>query len=205
MACDDYITIGKPSKGLFKDKGSKFISFASRVNSEEEVQKELEKIKKGFHDARHHCYAWVLGPDQDNFRANDDGEPSHSAGDPILGQIRSRNMTNVLVVVVRYFGGIKLGVSGLINAYKTAASEALDNSKHKLVTIMTNIRITYSYENTTEVMRIIDEYSIEMVSQDFSENCTMIARVASSKQASLLGKMELLQKTGSDIKVEYDI
>lgn len=202
MASDHYLTIIKPSEGLFKDKGSKFISFASRVDSEEEIQKELEKIRKEFYDARHCCYAWILGPDQDKFRANDDGEPGHSAGDPILGQIRSRNLTNVLVVVVRYFGGIKLGISGLINAYKTAASEALNKSKQQHVTIMTNIRITYPYESTADILRIVDNYSIEIVNQVFGENCSMTAQVARSKQAEVFDKIGLLRRTGSNIKAE---
>ncbi|HYW95669.1 MAG TPA: YigZ family protein, partial [Bacteroidales bacterium] len=128
MKADNYLTIKQRGEGLYKEKGSKFIGFALPVESEDHIKGELESIRKNFHDARHHCYAWRLGPDMELYRANDDGEPGNSAGKPILGQIESRKLTNVLVVVVRYFGGTLLGVGGLINAYRTAASEALDRS-----------------------------------------------------------------------------
>lgn len=126
---DEYLTISKPSEGLFKDRGSKFLAFAYPVSSEDEIKEIQEHLRSEYHDARHHCYAYMLGKDKNVFRANDDGEPSSTAGKPILGQIKSYDLTNILIVVIRYFGGTKLGVSGLINAYKTAAEEALKNAK----------------------------------------------------------------------------
>ena len=126
---DTYKTIEKPSEGLFKDKGSKFISFAFPVDNEEEIKEIVQSIKKEHHSARHHCYAWRLGADQLLFRANDDGEPSSTAGKPILGQIQSFDLTNILIVVVRYFGGTLLGVSGLINAYRNAALDAINQAE----------------------------------------------------------------------------
>ncbi|MDP2112754.1 MAG: YigZ family protein, partial [Bacteroidota bacterium] len=126
---DTYKTIEKPSEGLFKDKGSKFISFAFPVNSEDEIKDIVQSIKKEHHSARHHCYAWRLGADHLHFRANDDGEPSSTAGKPILGQIQSFDLTNILIVVVRYFGGTLLGVSGLINAYRSAALDAINQAE----------------------------------------------------------------------------
>ena len=129
---DEYLTISKPSEGLFKDRGSKFIAFAYPVSTEEEIKEIQEKLRSDYHDARHHCYAYMLGKDKNVFRANDDGEPSSTAGKPILGQIKSYDLTNILIIVIRYFGGTKLGVSGLINAYKTAADDSIDRRGHNL-------------------------------------------------------------------------
>jgi len=143
---------------------------AFRVRDEEEVKEKLEEVKKQYYDGRHHCYAYILS--EDKLRANDDGEPNHSAGDPILGQIKSKNLTQVLIIVVRYFGGTKLGVSGLINAYKTAAFEALQASKLIEVTIEEVYDIQYGYEITNEVMRLISEFEAEIKNQEFTENCT---------------------------------
>src|SRR5687768_4675593 len=123
-----YRTIQLPSSGEYKEKGSRFLSFSFPVQTDTEIKAHLAALKKQYYDARHHCYAWILGAEGKNFRAVDAGEPNHSAGDPILGQIRSKGLTNILVVVIRYFGGIKLGVGGLIYAYKTAAEIALRNS-----------------------------------------------------------------------------
>lgn len=166
---DYFYTISKGGKGFYKEKGSKFIGLAFRVQNEEDVREKLEEVKKQFHDARHHCYAYILS--KDKLRANDDGEPNHSAGDPILGQIKSKNLTQVLVVVVRYFGGTKLGVSGLINAYKTSASEALVASKLLKVTIEEIYEIEYGYEITNEVMKLLSDYEAAIKNQEFTENC----------------------------------
>ena len=125
---DTYKTITADARGLYKDRGSRFIAIAMPVTSQEEIRMKLEALRKEYHDARHHCYAWVLAPDRLTWRVNDDGEPSGTAGRPILGQINSRELTNILVVVIRYFGGTLLGVSGLINAYRSAASDALANA-----------------------------------------------------------------------------
>jgi len=166
---DYFYTISKGGEGFYKEKGSKFIGLAFRVRDEEEVKERLEEVKKQYYDGRHHCYAYILS--KDKLRANDDGEPNHSAGDPILGQIKSKNLTEVLIVVVRYFGGTKLGVPGLINAYKTAAFEALEASKLIEVTIEEIYDIEYGYEITNEVMRLISEFEAEIKNQEFTENC----------------------------------
>ena len=139
-----YKTLSKKGEGVYKEKGSKFLAFAYHVENDEAIRDVLEDIKKVYFDARHHCYAYVLGPERKVFRANDDGEPNHSAGDPILGQINSKELTNTLVVVVRYFGGTKLGVSGLITAYRTAAEEALDAAQITTIEIKERAIIHYS-------------------------------------------------------------
>ncbi len=166
---DYFFTISGSGESLYKEKGSKFIGVTYRVRDEEEVKEALEEVKKKFHDARHHCYAYIL--DTDKYRANDDGEPNHSAGDPILGQIRSKNLEQVLVVVVRYFGGTKLGVSGLINAYKTAAFEALENTKLLKVVIEKRYELHYGYEITNEVMKLLSDFEVNIHNQDFTETC----------------------------------
>src|SRR5690606_37233297 len=137
---DTYLTLKQCSQGIYKEKGSKFLTFAYPVQEEQEIKEILEGLKKQYHDARHHCYAYILGKDGQDFRANDDAEPGHSAGTPILGQIRSNNLTNVLVVVVSYFGGIKLGVGGLITAYKTAAAQAI--AANEIVTAIVTERLS---------------------------------------------------------------
>ncbi|WKK81216.1 IMPACT family protein [Marivirga arenosa] len=167
---DSFYTISKGGEGLYKEKGSKFIGLAFRVRDEDEVKERLEEVKKQYYDGRHHCYAYILS--KDKFRANDDGEPNHSAGDPILGQIKSKNLTQVLVVVVRYFGGTKLGVPGLINAYKTAAFEALESSNLTEVTIEELFDINYGYEITNEVMRLLNEFEADIKTQEFTEECS---------------------------------
>ena len=168
---DTYKTIDKVAEGLFKEKGSKFISIAIPVKNEQEVKEKLAEIKKKFHDARHHCYAYRLGIDKSAYRVNDDGEPSGTAGRPIYGQILSKDLTNILIVVVRYFGGTKLGVSGLINAYKTAAKEALENSVILTKNIYDIYRIEFEYEGMNEVMKIIKEFNLNMLTQIFELNC----------------------------------
>ncbi|WP_209330243.1 IMPACT family protein [Lunatimonas salinarum] len=170
---DTYLTLAEISEGLYKEKGSRFLAFALPVKTEQEIKSHLDALSKRFHDARHQCYAYILGSDQANYRANDDGEPSHSAGDPILGQIKSRNLTDALVVVIRYFGGTKLGVGGLINAYRTAAALALDNNRIVTVVKKAVIRIRFDYSDTAEVMRLIHQLGLEISHQDFREYCTM--------------------------------
>lgn len=174
---DIYHTINRSSKGLFKDKGSKFIALAFPVTTEEEVKQKLEEVKKQYHDARHHCYAWVLGFDRLAHRYNDDGEPSGTAGRPIFGQIQSFDLTNVLVVVVRYFGGTKLGVSGLINAYKTAAREALGAAKIIHLTVNDLYELDYDYPLMNDVMRVVKEDGLKVIGQDFRIRCKLIIQV----------------------------
>ncbi|QSE97697.1 IMPACT family protein [Fulvivirga lutea] len=192
-----YLTITNQGEGLFKDKGSKFIGRSFHVESEEEVKAALEGLRKEFYDARHHCYGYVLGADKAQFRANDDGEPNHSAGDPILGQIHSKDLTDTLVVVVRYFGGTKLGVSGLINAYKLAAEEALNNSKIEEVVVKESFTLVYPYDSTNEVMRLVSDLEIQIVDQKFESDCTLFGKVKIDKVEELKGKVELLNNTGT--------
>ncbi len=177
-----YHTISKESEGLYKEKGSKFISFAYPVTSEENVKERLTEIKKVFHDARHYCYAWILGMDNQKWRSNDDGEPSHSAGDPILGQIRSFGLTNVLVVVVRYFGGIKLGVGGLINAYKTAAELALSQVDKTPIHEVRDVSFLFDYDGISIVEKMISDFDIEVLERNFEEKCKIVGKIKKDKR-----------------------
>ena len=152
---DVYKTLSSPSKGIYKDKGSKFLSFAFPVSDIEEIKTELDRLRKEYYDARHHCYAYRLGHTGDIWRANDDGEPSSTAGKQILGQLLSKELCNVLVVVVRYFGGIKLGIPGLIKAYRTATLDAIANGEIIEKTATTRIATTFSYENTHNITRAL--------------------------------------------------
>jgi len=197
---DHFFTISKTGTGLYKEKGSKFLAFAYPVSDLESINLRLEELRKEYHDARHHCYAYILGNDSKQFRANDDGEPNHSAGDPILGQIRSFNLTNTLIVVIRYFGGTKLGVSGLINAYKTAAEEALNNSAIKKQFITSPLHISYAYSSTNEVMKLIDTYELTIIEQEFVEKCTLKATVVISKYQQLINDIQLLIDIGNKIE-----
>lgn len=169
---DTYKTITKPSQEvLFKEKNSKFFGYAFPVTSEEEVKLIIENLKKQHHSARHWCYAYQIGTQNISYRANDDGEPNNSAGMPIYGQIQSFDVTNVLIVVVRYFGGVKLGVGGLINAYKTAAQLALENSKIITKTINIDYLIKFDYKNMNKVMRVIKEKQLNVVNQKLELDC----------------------------------
>ncbi len=188
---DQYLTIKQSGEGLYKEKGSKFISLAVFVQDEEEVKQRLIEIKKRFYDARHHCYAYRLGLDGDQFRSNDDGEPSGSAGKPILNQIFSYEMFHVLVVVVRYFGGTKLGVSGLVTAYKTAAREALEMSKFETRYITGKFRITCEYPMVDQVMRMIKEEDLKVLKQQFELDCKLDVEVKKSQQEKFLSRVGL--------------
>ncbi|WP_175402740.1 IMPACT family protein [Mangrovivirga cuniculi] len=174
---DSYKTIASSSEGFYKEKGSKFISHAYPVNSEEEVKQHLDDLRKRYHDARHHCYAYLIGVDGKIFRANDDGEPNHSAGDPILGQIKSFELSGVLVVVIRYFGGTKLGVGGLIHAYKTAAQEALNNAKIIEKTLTERIGIHCEYPMLNDAIRFFKDRNLEVVNQELMIDCKLWADV----------------------------
>ena len=175
---DSYKTIIQASKeGLFKDRGSKFYGYAFPVTNEEEIKEKIELLKKQHYNARHWCYAWQLGKKYDHYRANDDGEPSNSAGMPIYGQLQSFNVTNVLVVVVRYFGGTKLGVGGLIKAYKNGAKLALENSIiiHKTIDEVFLIKFEYPEMNT--IMRIIKDENISIINQKMELDCQFIISI----------------------------
>lgn len=168
-----YKTINHPSEGLYKEKGSKFLSFAVPVTTEEEVKSVLDNFKKRYYDARHICFAYILGYQKDKYRAYDDGEPNHSAGDPILNQIKSVDLSDVLVIVVRYFGGTKLGMSGLITAYKTAAIDALTNAKTEEKTPLIQLKHHFSYEAMNQVMGLIKEFDLTIVHQQFELTCVI--------------------------------
>lgn len=169
---DQYLSIERPVQGeVFKDKGSKFLGFAFPVSSESEVQRHIAELKKTHHSARHWCYAYQIGPDMTKYRANDDGEPNNSAGQPILGQIRSKGLTDVLVVVVRYFGGTKLGVGGLISAYKSAARKALDTAEITTHYITHRYEIHFDYRLMNTAMQILKEFEAEVVERRMESDC----------------------------------
>ncbi len=178
---DTFKTIETASKGYFKDKGSKFFAYAYPVKTEEEIKEILTTLRKEHHSARHHCYAWRLGTKEIIFRANDDGEPSSSAGKPILGQLLSFEVTNTLIVVVRYFGGTLLGVSGLINAYRTAAAEALNNSTISTKLIENRYELHFTYNELNDVMQIIKQENLTIESTKFEEKCSLIFLVRKSE------------------------
>lgn len=191
MTLDDvYKTIDGPAQGLFKEKGSKFLAFAWPVQAEDEIKQHLSDLKTAYYDARHHCYAWQLGLDDMNFRANDDGEPSGTAGKPIHGQIRSSELTNVLIAVVRYFGGTKLGTSGLIHAYKTAAADAIHQANIVEKTVDNQVAFQFPYEAMNDVMRVIKEESPDILSQKFDLTCAMTLSIRQSKMELLLSRLE---------------
>ena len=186
---DVYKTIKDVAEGLYKEKGSKFIAFAYPVRSEEEVKEIIAARKEKYYDARHHCYAYMLGADKKRFRANDDGEPSSTAGKPILGQILSNDLTDILIVVIRYFGGIKLGVSGLINAYREAAADALKNAVIIEKTVEREIHIRFSYLAMNDVMRIIKEEGAEILSRNFEMECEMLLSIREKASDTLLARL----------------
>ena len=187
---DSYLTVEGNAEAIFKEKSSKFLCYAFHVESEEEITAHLERLRKQYYDATHHCYAWRLGPFGERFRANDDGEPSSTAGKPILGQMLSREVTNCLIVVVRYFGGTKLGVPGLIAAYKESAAAALDASVVVERTVDTHIQVEFSYIVMNDVMRIIKEEQPVVMSQEFDNLCTMMLAVRNSKADVVLGRLK---------------
>lgn len=175
---DTYNTILKPSEeSLFKDRNSKFFNYAFPVLNEEDVKTHIEALKKQHNNAGHWCYAYQLGTDKISYRANDDGEPSNSAGMPIYGQIQSYKVTNILIVVVRYFGGTKLGVGGLINAYRTGAQMALDHSKIVKKTINIDYVIAFDYKNMNKVMRVIKEKNLTVTNQVLELDCKVFISV----------------------------
>jgi len=192
---DTYKTIDEPTpEVLFKEKGSKFLGYAFPVTSEEQVKTHLEELKKQHHSARHWCYAWQMGKNYDSYRANDDGEPSNSAGMPIYGQIQSFELTNVLVVVVRYFGGVKLGVGGLIQAYRTTAQMALEQAKIIEYTIDDLYLLKFDYPEMNTVMRIIKEENLKIENQKMALNCELTISVRKSDSSRIEEILESLFK-----------
>lgn len=187
---DSYFTIKQTSNGLFKDRGSKFIGYAFPVKSEEEIKHHLNQLKKEHVGARHFCYAWRLGPDKQSWRANDDGEPNNSAGKPILSQIQSKDLTNILIVVVRYFGGTLLGVGGLVNAYKSAAAEALLNAEIEEQFIYFQYKLIFEVNDVNAVMKLCKDLNAVIVSQDYNNNYTLIFNLKKSSADQLEEKIK---------------
>ena len=190
---DTYNTVSAPSEGIFKDKGSRFLAFLYPVKNEEEIRELLQKIKKEHYNARHHCYAWRLGKEEIRFRANDDGEPSSTAGKPILGQLLSHDLSDVLLVVVRYFGGIKLGTGGLVNAYRTAAGNALEHASVIEKRVLETMLLQYNYDQTDKIMKAVHDTQALVVSQSFMEGplpCRLTVRVPPSGKQTLLSSLE---------------
>lgn len=190
---DTYKTIAFPSEEVvFKEKNSKFFSYAFPVQSEEEIKNHLEILRKKHHGAVHFCYAFQIGTEKVVYRANDDGEPSNSAGAPIYGQIQSFGLTNVLVVVVRFFGGVKLGVGGLISAYRTAAQMALEVAEIIEKTMDTHFLISFDYKNMNKVMRVIKEKNLEIVAQQMNESCQIEIATRKKNADAVLASFDAL-------------
>ena len=186
---DTYLTISRTSEGIYKEKMSKFLAFAIPVVSVEEVKTQLEKYQKEYYDARHVCWAYMLGHERTNFRSNDNGEPSGTAGKPPLGQINSAGLTDILIIVVRYFGGIKLGTSGLIVAYREAAAEAIAANEIVERQVEDEVRFGFEYPLMNEVMRIVKEENPTIISQLFDMDCEMTLRIRRSLMENLKNRL----------------
>lgn len=186
---DTYFTIEEKVEGLYKEKGSRFISLAFPVSKEEEVKEIIKDIKKEYYDARHHCYAYILGYDKSTYRMNDDGEPSSTAGKPIYGQLLSKDLTNILVVVVRYFGGTKLGVSGLIQAYKQAALDALNNAKIIEKTVDEIYSISFDYVFMNDVMKVLKDFDVIQMNHRFDNDCYLEFRTRKSNSIKIVDNL----------------
>lgn len=193
MTEDTFKTITERAEGYYTEKRSRFISFAVPVRTVEEVKAELAKYRKEYYDARHVCWAYMLGPDRKTFRANDDGEPSSTAGKPILGQINSNELTDVLIVVIRYFGGIELGTSGLIVAYRTAAAEAIAAATIVERTIDEDITVIFEYPYLNSIMRIVKEDGPVIISQKFDMDCEMTLRIRKGEAECLKNRLEKVE------------
>jgi len=193
MDSDNYITIKSSSQGIYKEKGSRFIAFACPVSDQEEIKLIIDKIRKENHEARHHCYAYMIGPERMIWRLNDDGEPSGTAGRPILGQINSFGLTNILIVVSRYFGGTLLGVSGLINAYRSAAASAIKNAEIIECTLQEIYEITYPYVSMNDVMKIIKEEDMGQSDQSFDLECRIKVNFRLSGREKILNRLSRIE------------
>ena len=199
MFDDTYHTIAGPAEGLYKEKGSKFLAFAFPVRSVEEVKQHLDRLRKEYFDARHHCYAYILGPRKDAYRVNDDGEPSGTGGRPIHGQLLSADLTDTLIVVVRYFGGILLGASGLANAYKAAARDAIDNAEVVEKTIDVSYRLHFEYALMNDVMRMLKELGVQPRNQEFNLDCRMDVSVRQSQSVRVYDALSKLYGLGIEV------
>lgn len=190
---DSYLTLAEPAEALYKEKGSKFLAYAYPVSSEEQIRECLEALRKRYYDATHHCYAWRLGADGQNYRVNDDGEPSSTAGRPILGQLLSYGVTDVLVVVVRYFGGTKLGVSGLIAAYKESAAAVLSEAQIVERTVDVRFEVEFGYLVMNDVMRVVKEMRPEVLEQRFDNLCTMRLSIRAGRADALRERLQKIE------------
>ena len=197
---DTYLTIKAAAEGVFRDRGSKFLAFAYPITSDAEIKDIITRLRAEHPKANHHCWAMRLGTDRSVFRINDDGEPSGTAGRPILNVLLSRDVTNVLVVVVRYFGGTLLGVPGLINAYKQAAMDALNNAAIIDKLVQDVYTLQFAHEQMNDVMRLVKENSLSVLSQQFDNLCTLQISIRKTKVNEVLGKLEKLQ----GVKISYD-
>jgi len=199
MSIYSFQTIREPSEGYYKESGSKFLAFAYPVITEDEIKVKIEHLKKEYFDATHHCFAWILGPDKVRFRAFDDGEPNHSAGDPILGQIRSKNLTYILVVVVRYFGGTKLGVGGLIQAYKFATESALTNA----IIVERNVQLVYvlkfPYNETPEIMKLLKDHEAKPTDQLYGDACELKVSINLKSKNEFEDRLKLMVALGQQV------
>ena len=196
---DQYKTIKSPSEGLFKDKGSKFLAFAFPFTDENDVKKYVEPLRKEHFKAVHFCYAYRIGLDHNNFRANDDGEPAGSAGRPILNVLLSKEITNILVVVVRYWGGTLLGVSGLINAYKSATEDAIDHAEIIEKTVNDVYKITFGYVQMNDIMKVVKDFDLKILNQQFDNQCAIEVEFRQSISSQIIGRFEKID----EIEVEF--
>lgn len=190
---DEYKTLKEISQGLYKEKGSKFIAIAIPAASVDEVRQQLETLRKRYHDARHHCYAYRLGEEPYEIRYNDDGEPSGTAGKPIFGQIQSFGLTNVLIAVIRYFGGVKLGTGGLIQAYRTAAKDAVENGIIITKIWTSRLEIMFNYIQMNDVMHIIKEENLRILSQDSGEQSSILLEIRKGSLEAVMRKFSSLE------------
>lgn len=191
---DTYTSIFSRSEGLFRDNGSRFIAFAYPVETVDEVKNIITGLKKEYHDARHHCFAYRIGLDGSTFRSSDDGEPSGSAGRQILGQIDSAGLSDILVVVVRYFGGIKLGIPGLIRAYKTSTADAVRNAERVVKVAAVNFRVSFPYQAMNSVMKVVKDLSLTPIRQSFDNECSMELRVRLSNEDVCRSRLEAIDE-----------
>lgn len=196
---DTYRTIARPAEGLFRDKGSKFLAFAYPIRTDTEAKGYLDALRKEHPKANHHCYAYRLGLDKNAYRASDDGEPNGTAGRPILNTLYSQNLTNLLVVVVRYFGGTLLGVPGLINAYKSATTEALANAVVVEQTVNEMYRIRYSFELMNQVMKVVKDGQLTILNQTYDNDCTLTIALRKSLVNTTIGRLEKID----GVRVEF--
>jgi uncharacterized YigZ family protein len=200
---DSYITVKAISEGIYKEKGSRFISYVHPVSNEEQIKDLITDYRKKYFDARHHCYAWQLGVTGDMFRANDDGEPSGTAGKPILGQIKAFGVTNVFVMVVRYFGGVKLGTGGLVQAYKLATADALQNAEMVEKTVNDYYTLKFGYDAINDVMKVCKDENLPITNQQFGLSCELSFNVRQSQSEVLVTR--LLKVEGVDVTHNFTL